>query len=532
MHQLFLLFLVTICSAKFTCAEEISGSNSTNREAELMNATNNVRLPAVAGLFYPKAESLLRETVEKLLKSAEKPAIGKVRAIISPHAGYEYSGPVAAVAYNAIPGQSFKTVFVLGPSHYARFKGVSVCTSVVYKTPLGSVPISARAKELAKIKPFVPEPHCMVYQPSWARIASRPLPLPGEETPETWEHSVEVQIPFLQVTLKNFELVSLIYGEADPEDAAKVLADFLDDSSLLVVSSDLSHYLPYSQAVNVDKTTIKWICEGNTAALAHPTAENTACGRMPILALMYLAKIKGWEPKLLSYKNSGDTAGDKSAVVGYAAIAYVERSCSSNAVSETNRVSTTAEPIKLSPSQKKFLLQLARKTLCEVTASRPMPKIDPAEVDSALQVPYGCFVTLKKGGELRGCIGNILPDKPLYEAVIENARNAALYDFRFPPVTPSEVPEIKIEISVLSKPEKLQYNSPEELLRKLQPHKHGVVLRIGSRVATFLPQVWEQLPDPVEFLSRLSMKAGCPPDAWKGKDTTVEVYTVTAFEEE
>jgi len=150
----------------------------------------------------------------------------------------------------------------------------------------------------------------------------------------------------------------------------------------------------------------------------------------------------------------GSTAGDKSAVVGYAAIAYVERSCSSNAVSETNRVSTTAEPIKLSPSQKKFLLQLARKTLCEVTASRPMPKIDPAEVDSALQVPYGCFVTLKKGGELRGCIGNILPDKPLYEAVIENARNAALYDFRFPPVTPSEVPEIKIEISVLSKPEK------------------------------------------------------------------------------
>lgn len=510
-----------------------------------MNATTNVRVAAVAGLFYPAQKDRLQEQVDGLLSGAETPRLENVRALIVPHAGYTYSGPVAAVAYNAVRKKPYKTVVVIGPSHYARFSGISVFTGEAYETPLGRVPISAMAKTLASRPPFLPEPRCQVYRPGWFASASRPVPPPGHDTPETWEHSVEVQVPFLQRVLPGAELVSLVYGEADPAKAARVLAEVLDEHTLLVASSDLSHFLPYERATETDRKTLQLITALNVDALAGPEAEDTACGRMPILVVMHLARLKGWQPHLLLYKNSGDTSGDRSRVVGYAAVAFcapggtnTEAAGSGTNVAQSAPGSDSASgrthqtvPETFSPEQQRFLLGLARRTIRELANGRPVPEPDPEAIDPGLRKPKGCFVTLTKAGQLRGCIGNILPDKPLYRAVIENAKSAAFHDYRFPPVTADEVPELKIEISVLSVPEPLTFGSPAELLEKLQPHKHGVILRIGGRSATFLPQVWAQLPEKTKFLEHLSMKAGCPPDAWRGKDVAVEVYTVTAFEE-
>jgi AmmeMemoRadiSam system protein A len=186
---------------------------------------------------------------------------------------------------------------------------------------------------------------------------------------------------------------------------------------------------------------------------------------------------------------------------------------------------------QIAPAERTFLLNLARATLVRVATNGGLPEVPVAEVPRRLTETNACFVTLTHHGSLRGCIGHILPRESLYQAVIHNAQNAATRDPRFLPVTPDEVDALRIEISVLTTPEPLVGSSPEDLLNRLQPSEHGVVLRIGARGATFLPQVWAQIPDKVEFMNRLSQKAGCPPSAWRGPDASVSIYRVEAFEE-
>ncbi|MCX7721920.1 MAG: AmmeMemoRadiSam system protein B [Verrucomicrobiae bacterium] len=511
-----------------------------------MSTTERVRPPAVAGLFYPRDATSLSRMLDRLLAEAPARALPNLRALICPHAGYEFSGPVAAHAYKLLIGRSYDTVIILAPSHYAAFEGASVPATDAYETPLGRVPMSPKAKQLAVKKPFVLEPRCVVHRPGWSYMSSRPTPGIGEDTPDTWEHSHEVQIPFLQKVLTNFSILPIVFGNVDPEAVAAALAEVLDDRTLVIASSDLCHYLPYERATEMDRRTIKWVCDLDVKSLAAPAARDTACGRGPMLTVMHLAKRNGWRPQLLDYGNSGDTSGDKSqGVVGYAAIAF---SSSADSTTPEQCAATTATqpplagvkpesasshaPVELTSAEKSFLLELARKTITSVTTGGTLPKIDPATVPPGANVSRGCFVTLTKHGQLRGCIGNILPAGPLYQAVIENARSAALHDYRFPPVRSDELKDIHIEISVLSEPVPVQFSSPDELLAKLKPGKDGVVLEIGERKATFLPQVWQQLPDKVEFLNHLAMKAGAGPSDWRGKDVKVSVYHVLAFEEE
>jgi AmmeMemoRadiSam system protein A len=189
-------------------------------------------------------------------------------------------------------------------------------------------------------------------------------------------------------------------------------------------------------------------------------------------------------------------------------------------------------PENLSASERKFLLELARKTLASVTAGGDLPEVAEKDVPPKLTEKKACFVTLTKEGALRGCIGHLTAMEPLHQAVADNARNAALRDPRFLPVKPDELDKIKIEISVLTEPQPLAFSSPDDLLSKLHPNEDGLLLHIGPRTATFLPQVWAQLPDKVKFLEHLSEKAGCEPSAWRGKDVTVEIYHVECFEEE
>ncbi|MCX8107915.1 MAG: AmmeMemoRadiSam system protein A, partial [Verrucomicrobiae bacterium] len=370
--------------------------------------------------------------------------------------------------------------------------------------------IRDRARELSKLKPFVAEGPCRVQRPGWFRQSSRPAPPPGEDTPHTWEHSDEVQVPFLQQVMRGFALVPIIFGSVDPAEVARVLADKLDDQTLILASSDLSHYYPYDRAKELDKKCVDAICRLDVDAMT----DQEACGKDPILCLMHIARQKGWVAKQLDYRNSGDTAGDKSGVVGYAAIAFEARALAS-----------------YTKEERKALLELARRSLVEVVTNGRLPTVDPANLPPRCAEEKGCFVTLTKKGALRGCIGNILPSGPLWKAVMENARNAAVRDYRFPPVQKEELRDIEIEISVLTVPQTLKFDSPEDLIRKLRPHKDGVVLELGLRSATYLPQVWEQLPDPVQFLSNLSMKAGAGPDDWRKPGTKVLTYQVEAFKE-
>ncbi len=470
-----------------------------------------VREPAVAGLLYPQDPQALSRAIDGYLQQAKPHAVGGLRALICPHAGYTYSGPVAAHGYRLLQGRDFETVVVLAPSHYAAFAGASVCAADVFRTPLGEVPISPRAAQLAARPPFLSEPRCRVQRPSWASQSSRPLPARGEETPETWEHADEVQVPFLQRVLGKFSLVPVVLGEVDPAAAAKVLAEFIEDRTFLVVSSDLSHYHPYAEAKRLDDRCVQAICRLDIQAME----SQEACGRIPILALMHLARAKGWKARLLDCRNSGDVTEDRQrGVVGYAAIAFY-----------------APAPGNLSTAEKKLLLEAARKAVRSAAEGKASGPGESKLAEGRLGEFGACFVTLTKGGALRGCIGHILPVEPLGEAVVENACNAAVRDPRFPPLRPEEVDQLEIEISVLTVPQPLVFGSPEELLGGLRPHQHGVVLEVGGRRSTFLPQVWTQIPEKEHFLDQLSVKAGCAAGAWRGNDVRVSVYEVESFEE-
>jgi hypothetical protein len=476
--------------------------------APLANAAS-VREPAVAGIFYPKDPAALSRAIDNYLDGAKTVAFdGELKALICPHAGYPFSGPVAGFAYRLLQGRQYETVVVLGPSHYADLRAASVTNAALFRTPLGDVPISAKALALSQSGPFALEPRCDVQRPDWWPQSSRVAP--AVDTADTWEHSVEVEIPFLQKTLKNFQLIPVVMGEVDPAQAAAALGKFVDDRTLIVASSDLSHYYSYATARKLDERCVKAICDLDIDTME--TQE--ACGRIPILTLMHLARERGWKACLLDRRNSGDTAGDKSRVVGYAAIAFYAPS-----------------PEMFTSADRRYLLDLARKTVRAVVAGGSLPEVAAGSLAPKFTAPKGCFVTLTKHGDLRGCIGYIRAQGPLYRAVIENARNAAMSDPRFPQVTPGEVDQLEIEISVLTEPQPLAFASTADLLQKLQPHKDGVVLQIGGRGATYLPQVWDQLPDKVEFLNNLAEKAGCDRTDWRQPGTAVFTYHVEAFKE-
>lgn len=483
-----------------------------------------VREPAVAGLFYPADAKRLAATLDKLLASVETQSPGKLRALVCPHAGYEYSGPIAAHSYKQLAGRDVRTVLLMAPSHYALFDGVSVLDADAYRTPLGLVPVSPKSAELAKVKPFRLEPRGGVRRPPWSGQSPKPAGAREDDTPETWEHSGEVQVPFLQKSLSNFSLVSLVFGQVEPREVAEVLSKHLDDQTVLIASSDLSHYHPYDEAKALDTGCVKAICDLDLPKLKGAEA----CGIGPIQTVVHLAKMKGWQTRLLDYRNSGDTAGDKSGVVGYAAIAFFEPE---SAAQSKPRSPEAAPAAQFNDAERKQLLTLARRALEASVKTGILPEPDVKEFPPSFALPKGSFVTLTKHGQLRGCIGNITPRLPLYQAILENARAAALNDYRFEPVKPAELGELEIEVSVLTEPKPLSFTSPDDLLAKLRPNVDGVMLKLGFQSATFLPQVWEKIPDKVAFLDQLALKAGASRGAWRESGTKVEVYQVEAFEE-
>ncbi|MFH1789094.1 MAG: AmmeMemoRadiSam system protein B [Candidatus Altiarchaeota archaeon] len=467
-------------SDSFRSKEEESAAKA---EVKMRDEKMVVRKPAVAGSFYPAEPEALAGMVDAYLAEAQDIRLPNVRALVAPHAGYVYSGKTAAAGFKQLVGRNIDTVIILAPSHQVRFSGASVLDVTHFETPLGLIKLSPKVKNLLKEDGFsnIPAAHAS-------------------------EHSLEVELPFVQRTLGDFELIPIVVGDADPAVLASVLVDYVDEKTLIVASSDLSHYYPYDEAVKLDS-----VCTAAIPALDFEAMQDCqACGSIPVKTLMHIASAKGWVGKLVDYRNSGDTAGDKERVVGYASVAFFDG---------------------LTPEEEDFLLKLARETLEKHYADGGAPSVDEAKLTARLKALSGAFVTLNKHGSLRGCIGHITPQKPLYEAVIENVLNAALRDPRFSPVVNEELTDIHIDISRLTLPEELVFDGSDELLAKLVPGRDGVVLKYGGRQSTYLPQVWDQLPDKEEFLTSLCRKQGSPGDCWRKKDVVVEVYGAQVFEE-
>jgi len=458
-----------------------------------MAVDEKIRKAAVAGRFYPASPKELRDDVEKYLAAAAS-TTPPVNIMIAPHAGYVFSAAVAACAY-ARASRVARTVILIGPSHHKRFDGVHVTDAKYYETPLGKVEVNQEIN---------------------SKLSKNPLCLraPGAEENE---HCLEVQLPFLQVILGagKFTIVPLITGNVGAKAVAEMLSPFIDDTTMVVASSDLSHYQPQSDARDIDDATISTVVSGNSDGFME------ACGETAMRVVMEIAAKRGLAAELVDARTSYETApeyGDPHRVVGYAAIVFTKNDASGGGAEDFNQ------------QEKDYMLKLARETLSSaVHDGKITPPSKPKPELSRLAQNFGCFVTLNSHGQLRGCIGNIEPIKPLYKGIADNAVNAAFHDPRFPEVKASELGDIKIEVSVLTKPAPLGAKSPDEILNKLIPFEHGVILKLGSRQSTFLPQVWEQLPDKVMFLEHLAIKAGAGRNDWKRAD--VWVYRAVHFAE-
>jgi MEMO1 family protein len=491
--------------------------------ASVKRADSDIREPAVAGLWYPADRRELAKAVDSLLTATVAGVPGKVRGIIVPHAAYPFSGITAAVAFKQVMGQNIDTVYLLGASHTATYDGASIPPFKAFRTPLGDVPVSPKAAELAKAKPFVGAPFVEIKQrPAKPDDCSKLAPPAGQETPHTWEHSIECQLPFLQWTLKGFQLVPILYGRVDPDAVARALIDKIDDKSLIVVSTDLSHYHPIDEAKSLDAWSIKAVQEMDLPTMA----KQQACALPAVMTLMQIAKDRGWKPYVLDYRTSGDVS-DKAAkdrVVGYMAVVFTEG---------------PAKEEPLAGPEKEFLLKLARMTAASVVQGKGLPKVDRASLTPNLLTPKGAFVTLKEDNKLRGCMGYTVALKPLYLTVMETAANAAVRDGRFKPVTPDELDKIVFEISVLTLPKSIYYNTPPDLLTALRPKVDGVVLEVpvvnqGRQTlaqSVYLPAVWEEIPDPEKFMNMLSQKAGLVPNAWRQPQARVLTFQADEFKE-
>ena len=464
-----------------------------------------VRQPVFAGRFYPDDPEELNGLLDALDHQARRtaiklPADRALKAIVMPHAGYIYSGWTAAHAGHVLRERDFAKIIVLAPDHRIGFRNGMISDVDAYQTPLGRIRLHADARRLREENALF----------DFNRVS------------DAREHSLEVVLPFLQYYLEDFEMVPVVLGPSNPNAMADVFAPHLGPDTLLVVSSDLSHYLPYEQAVAHDRQTLDLIMGFDVEALAR--RENCACGRAPLQVLMTLARRLDWEPVLLHYANTGDTAGDKGRVVGYAALAFY---------GDAAVPDKAARPQVLSPSQGHQLVRLARQTIAAAFQDGSSRKGSVRELPDqpVFNQTRGVFVTLEQQGRLRGCIGNLVAEEPLRTTVPRNALRAAFNDPRFGPLAMEELDTVSVSVSVLSPPVRLVYRDAHELVDRLQPHRDGVILQRGRARATFLPQVWEQIPQPDSFLSALCRKAGLHPDTWQREQLVIHTYAVQSFDE-
>ena len=459
-----------------------------------------VRPPAVAGIFYPSNSKELAATVKSYLSQASVEfGISNVlppKAIIAPHAGYVYSGLTAAAAYNSLKSVREKIcrVIMLGPCHRVAVSGLALPSAQIFSTPLGQVSVdmdaASRIINLRQVKIF-------------------------NKTHEK-DHALEVHLPFLQTVLANFSIVPLIVGQCSPSDVAEVL-DLLwgGEETLIVISSDLSHYQTYENAQKLDDSTRQAIEQLDV----HSIGDQHACGRHAIKGLIQLAQNRGLRATTADVRNSGDTAGAKDKVVGYGS--WLFSKSFETAKSQSPKSSLADENFSnntqvILDQYGEILLSVAAKAIQNNLVNKPPLRINLASFPQDLQDNGACFVTLNKNDKLRGCIGSIQASRPLVTDVAENACKAAFQDTRFAKLSAPEMVEsdISIHISVLSPQSPISFSSEENLISQLRRGSDGLMLVEGERRAVFLPVVWKSLPDQNTFLRQLKRKAGLSEDYW------------------
>jgi AmmeMemoRadiSam system protein B/AmmeMemoRadiSam system protein A len=438
-------------------------------------ATGWVREPAVAGLFYPADPGRLRSEVTEHVRAAVPPAdLAPPKAVIAPHAGYRYSGPTAGAAYRALaPWRGrVQRVVLAGPAHRVPVAGVGVSTAEAWRTPLGDTAVDV---------------------PACRELVERGDAVEADDAHGP-EHSLEVHLPFIHEVLGPVTIVPLVVGRGSAETTGRVLERVWGgDETVVVVSSDLSHYLDDATARQRDRRTAAAILEGRS----EDVGPYDACGCVPISGLLVAARDHGVVARMLAASTSADTSGDVDRVVGYGSFGFVA-------------------PRPLDDGERQWLSDLARRVIeHELTTGEPC-SLDDDEVPERLRPPGCSFVSLHVDGEPAGCIGSLQPQRALWRDVAHNSRSAALDDPRYPPVQPDELAAASLTISVLS-PLSPMTGDRDDILRSLRPGVDGVVLTTTQGLwGTFLPSVWGKVDDADGFLDLLLRKAnladGCWPD--------------------
>lgn len=476
-------------------------------QAQDTNKTN-VRPPVCAGTWYPGDRDKLNQMVDKLMDEARPPAVdGKPLAVIAPHAGYRFSAPVAAAAYRSLRGQAYKRVFVMAFSHRraGMYRGVHVPDDLeAYEMPGGRVPIDREA--VATLKK----------NPAFVSIAGL----------DRDEHSLELQLPFLQAAIKSFRLVPLYVGQMSPQhfaSAAHTIMSCMDDDSLLVASSDFTHFgpnygyepfkdnLPTRLAGLADQSAASLLtCDFDGFAEHMQTTDDTICGQGPILLLLRILSMKsGAQAVRAAFDTSGHMTGDYANSVTYQSFVFAPR------------------PPLFEDSLRQQLLKLARETVTAYLNGKEPSKPEPATLPAPLREKGACFVTLHNHGELRGCIGNTEATEPLYSAVIRNAVHACRDPrFTLEPVTAAEVPQLHIEISRLTPMQRIRDT------REVIIGRHGLLISLHGQRGLLLPQVaYERGWTREHFLGEVCRKAGLPMDSWKKPDAELYSFEAEVFGE-
>ncbi len=479
-----------------------------------------LRPAVVAGQFYPKDKKILEKTVDDLLAKAPTGKIpGSIIGIVVPHAGYPYSGLTAAYAYKAVADQDITTVIMLGPTHRVFIQGFAVYGQGTWETPLGKVTIDetiahAIIEKHPKIK-NLPEAH-------------------------SEEHSLEVQIPFLQRNFKDFKIVPIMSLEPTWEECqilAQAIAHAVKNKKVLILaSSDLYHGYSYDACKKTDALTLSYLekfdPEGLYNALKQDKAQ--ACGGYPIVILMLVCKLLTADKcQILHQTNSNDVMAEKGGYcVGYASAVFyksesksqIDTDIPSKAKHDKTTETKLTDTIQLTETEKKELLRIARATIENHITGKKIPEFKP--LTEKLKEHYGVFVTLKKKGQLRGCIGYVQGIKPLYQAVSDMTIAASTEDPRFPRVSVDELKDLTIEITVMTPLRKIKN------INEIQVGKHGLVIKRGYNQGLLLPQVaTEENWDRETFLQHTCWKAGLPQDAWKDKETEIYIFSGTIFKE-
>ena len=439
----------------------------------------NIRLQAVAGVFYEKEQNALTNTIEQFKQNSIVNYEYKTRAVIVPHAGYAYSGQLAYDGLKCL--EDCQNIIIFAPAHKVAFSGLALSGANYWQTPLGDIEININ---------IVQE----IEREFGAKIFNEA---------HREEHAIEVQLPLLKTLQPNAKIIPILVGKASADLVFKIIQYFYSNPDVgFVISSDLSHFMKEKEAKEVDTITAQMIETSNILGFN----SNQACGVIPIRGLTSFTSQNNYSLIRIGMTNSANAGADKSRVVGYGAWMLYEG--------------------KKNEFIKKYYSSIVKK-LCKHSIQSRYPKHFPnneilmTEIPPVLFELGASFVTLEIDRNLKGCIGSVIAHRPLYEDLIANAQHAAFEDPRFEPVKENEIDKLEISISLLSIPEKMEFKDESDLLSKITPFVDGIIIKDGYHQAVYLPSVWEQIPNKVEFLNSLKLKAGLSAEHFS---KTFEVY--------